>query len=146
MNSWSDRSPSPEISGQHGIYAVFCWPFFPMRDLWMWGMTPAGKENIGEIKCFMQRSLWSAERYFYRMCSIQVAEHTDTRKQVRCTNNHDTKPWEKIIPLWNCQLTSSSNCCLDKGVQLLVTTDGQLQVTGSDTLHLQVFGGVARQL
>lgn len=44
------------------------------------------------------------------------------------------------------QLTSSSDCCLDEGIQLLVTTDGELQVTGSDTLHLQVFGGVARQL
>lgn len=33
-------------------------------------------------------------------------------------------------------LTSSGNCCLDKGVQLLITTDGQLQVAGSDTLHL----------
>lgn len=42
--------------------------------------------------------------------------------------------------------TSSSNCCLDKGIQLFVTSDGQLQVTGSDTLHLQVFGGVTRQL
>lgn len=42
--------------------------------------------------------------------------------------------------------TSSGNCCLDKGVQLLVTTDGQLQVTGSDTLHLQVFRGIACQL
>lgn len=42
--------------------------------------------------------------------------------------------------------TSSSNCCLDQRVQLLITTDGQLQVTGSDALHLQVFGGVARQL
>lgn len=42
--------------------------------------------------------------------------------------------------------TSSSNCCLDKGVQLLITTDGQLQVTGSDTLHFQVFGGIACQL
>lgn len=40
MNSWSEQSPSPQISGQLGVYAVFCWPFFPMRDLWMWGMTP----------------------------------------------------------------------------------------------------------
>lgn len=48
--------------------------------------------------------------------------------------------------LYNGPLTSSSNCCLDKGVQLLVTTDGQLQVTWCNTLHLQVFGGIARQL
>ena len=44
------------------------------------------------------------------------------------------------------KLTSTSNCCLDKGIQLLITTDGKLQVTGSDTLHLQVFGGISRQL
>lgn len=44
------------------------------------------------------------------------------------------------------RLTSSGNCCLDKGVQLLVATDGQLQVARSDTLHLQVFGGITCQL
>ena len=29
---------------------------------------------------------------------------------------------------------------LDEGVKLLVTTDGQLQMAGCDTLHLQVIG------
>lgn len=52
----------------------------------------------------------------------------------------------RLISPENCQLTSSSNGCLDKGVQLLVTTNGQLQVARSDTLHFQVFGGVTRQL
>ena len=35
---------------------------------------------------------------------------------------------------------------LDQGVQLLVSSDGQLQVAGGDTLHFQILGGVARQL
>jgi len=42
--------------------------------------------------------------------------------------------------------TTTSNGCLDEGVQLFVTTDGQLQVTRRDALHLQVFGGVTSQL
>lgn len=36
--------------------------------------------------------------------------------------------------------------CLDQGVQLLVTADSQLQMARRDTLHLQILGGVARQL
>lgn len=44
------------------------------------------------------------------------------------------------------ELTASSDGGLDEGVQLLVSTDGELQVTGGDTLHLEIFRGVARQL
>jgi len=42
--------------------------------------------------------------------------------------------------------TTTGNGCLDECVQLFVSSDGQLQVTGSDTLHLQVLGSVACQL
>ena len=42
--------------------------------------------------------------------------------------------------------TTSGNGCLDQGVQLLVTSDSQLQVAGGDTLHLQVLGCVTGQL
>lgn len=42
--------------------------------------------------------------------------------------------------------TAPSYCGLDKRVQLLVTTDGELQVTRSDALYLEVLGRVACQL
>ena len=42
--------------------------------------------------------------------------------------------------------SSAGDGGLDQGVQLLVSTDGQLQMAGSDTLHLQILGGVASQL
>lgn len=42
--------------------------------------------------------------------------------------------------------TTAGNRGFDQAVQLLVSSDGQLQVTGSDTLHLQVLGRVAGQL
>lgn len=35
---------------------------------------------------------------------------------------------------------------LDQRVQLLITTDGKLEMAGGDALHLQVLGGVAGQL
>ena len=41
---------------------------------------------------------------------------------------------------------AASDGGLDEGVQFLVTADGKLQVPGSDTLHLQVLGGVSGQL
>lgn len=42
--------------------------------------------------------------------------------------------------------SAASDGGLDQGVQLLVSTDGQLQMAGGDTLHLQIFGSVTGQL
>lgn len=42
--------------------------------------------------------------------------------------------------------TTASDRRFDQAVQLLVSSDGQLQMAGSDTLHLQVLGRVAGQL
>ena len=41
---------------------------------------------------------------------------------------------------------ATSNGRLDQGVQLLISTDGQLEMPRSDPLHLEVLGGVAGQL
>jgi len=41
---------------------------------------------------------------------------------------------------------TTGNGRLDEGVQLFVSSDGKLQVTGSNTLHLQILGSVACQL
>lgn len=54
VNSWSKPSPSPHISGQRGIYAVFCWPFLPIRDLWMCGMTPANSNMQRSDKSMLE--------------------------------------------------------------------------------------------
>ena len=42
--------------------------------------------------------------------------------------------------------TTASNGSLDQSVELFVTADGKLQVTGSDSLHLEVLAGVAGEL
>jgi hypothetical protein len=42
--------------------------------------------------------------------------------------------------------SSSGDGGLDQGVQLLVSSDGELQVSRRDSLHLQVLGGVTGQL
>ena len=42
--------------------------------------------------------------------------------------------------------TTASNGSLNQGVQLLVTSDGQQQVSGCDTLDLQVLAGIAGKL
>lgn len=40
------------------------------------------------------------------------------------------------------QDTAKGNGGADQGVELFVTTDGELQMSGRDTLDLEVFGGV----
>ena len=42
--------------------------------------------------------------------------------------------------------TTTGNGSLDQGVELLVTSDGEQQVSGCDSLHLQVLGGVTSEL
>ena len=42
--------------------------------------------------------------------------------------------------------SSAGNGSLDQGVELLVSSDGQLQVSGSDSLDLQVLGSVTSKL
>ena len=44
------------------------------------------------------------------------------------------------------QDTTEGDGGADEGVQLFITTDGQLQVTRGDTLDLEVLGGVTGQL
>lgn len=46
--------------------------------------------------------------------------------------------------MWN--NTTTSNGGFDERVQFLVTTNGQLQVAGGNTLHLKILGSVASQL
>lgn len=42
--------------------------------------------------------------------------------------------------------TTASNGGLDEGIKLLITTNGEQQVPGCDTLHLQVLAGVTGEL
>jgi len=42
--------------------------------------------------------------------------------------------------------SSSGDSCLDQGVELLVSSDGELQMSGRDSLHLQVLGSVTGEL
>lgn len=42
--------------------------------------------------------------------------------------------------------TTASNGGLDQGVELFISSDGELQMSRSNSLHLKVLGGVAGQL
>lgn len=41
--------------------------------------------------------------------------------------------------------TSTSDGTLDEGIELFISTDGQLKVAGGDTLHLQILASVPSQ-
>jgi len=49
-----------------------------------------------------------------------------------------------LVNVWDDTTTSDGG--LDQRIQLLVTSDGQLQVSWRDSLHLEVLGGVACKL
>lgn len=42
--------------------------------------------------------------------------------------------------------TTTGNGSLDQGIELLVTSDGEQQVSWCDSLNLQVLGGVTSEL
>ena len=42
--------------------------------------------------------------------------------------------------------TTASDCGLDKGIKLLVASDGQLQVSWCDSLDFEIFGSVSSEL
>ena len=42
--------------------------------------------------------------------------------------------------------TTTSNSSFNQSIELFVTANGQLQVTGSHSLHLEVLAGVASEL
>lgn len=44
------------------------------------------------------------------------------------------------------ELTTTSNSRFNEGVQLLITSDSQLQVARGDSLHLQIFRRISCQL
>lgn len=45
--------------------------------------------------------------------------------------------------MWND--TSAGNRCLDEGIQLFISANGQLQVTRRDALDLEILAGVSGQ-
>jgi len=49
-----------------------------------------------------------------------------------------------LVDVWN--NTTTSNRGLDERVQLLITADGELEMAGRDTLHLEILGGVSGEL
>jgi len=51
---------------------------------------------------------------------------------------------ERLVDVGN--HSSSSNGGLDQGVQLLISANGKLQMTGGDTLDVQITGSIASQL
>ncbi len=65
------------------------------------------------------------------------------RDNVHCNMKRRQEKWNenKIA-----QHTAASNGRLDQRVKLLITTNGQLQMAGSDTLDLQILGGIASKL
>lgn len=42
--------------------------------------------------------------------------------------------------------TTTSNSSLDEGVELLITSDSELEVSGCDSFHLEVLASVAGEL
>ncbi len=44
------------------------------------------------------------------------------------------------------QHTTEGDGRANQGIQFLITTDGELQVTGGDTLDFEIFGGVPGKL
>lgn len=44
------------------------------------------------------------------------------------------------------QDTTKGDRCADQGIQLFVTTNGELQVAGCDTLNFEIFGGITGKL
>lgn len=51
---------------------------------------------------------------------------------------------QRLVNVWN--YTATSNGCLDQGIQFLVPTNGQLQVSRCDALDFEIFAGVTGQL
>lgn len=51
---------------------------------------------------------------------------------------------QTLVDVWND--TSSGNGSLNKGIQLLISSDGELQMPWCNSLHLEILGGVTSQL
>lgn len=47
---------------------------------------------------------------------------------------------QRTVDVW--QYTSEGDSRADQGVELLITTDSELQVAGCDALNLEILGGV----
>lgn len=52
------RGPSQWSVSPSTFYAVFCCPFFPIRDLWMWGMTPAERKEPCSPRKAPRKRVW----------------------------------------------------------------------------------------
>lgn len=51
---------------------------------------------------------------------------------------------EGLVDVWD--HTTASDGGFDQGVELLISSDGELEMSWSNSLHLKVLGGVSSQL
>lgn len=81
-------------------------------------------------------------------CLLFIQRDCDKRKDSLCLNllvlllllNLEQ---QGAVDVW--QDTTKGNGGADQGIELLVTTNGKLKMSGGDTLDLEVLGGVLRQ-
>ena len=93
-----------------------------MRDLWMWGITPPP----AMVACTSQKPVSAALLGLHE--TISLLTNTNVLLYTGPHSRHISDSTARDLRVGS---------HLDEGVQLLVTTDGQLQMAGCDTLHLQ---------
>ena len=73
----------------------------------------------------------------------------DTWNKILCEyKNKKTQQNHFIVTLQrvSLQLTTAGDCRFDERIKLLISSDGELQMTWGDTLHLEIFRSITRQL
>lgn len=113
----------------------FSLPCLAISDLWMWGMTPppamvackAREKNACQNGCRCEKKTRAGSNKAPAVSpSAEVLAGTE---QLRATRPQADKQASG-------KRSQATGTHLDEGVQLLITANGQLQVAGSDTLHL----------
>ena len=124
----------------------------------MWGITPRGGGE--EVNGWAINSV-SVRQWRNTDLSAWISKNI-LQKESDCNFKYNVNSWIVLFSRTNIQIidescgivnaeaehlfTSTGNGGLDEWIQLLISSDGQLQVAGGDALHLQILRRVSCQL
>jgi len=120
-----------------------------MKDAWdeNWRVFEREERRLRLFFCWMTTMKWVRDDQLLRICCQPSKDAGSVRSLgwlLTGSSRASLLADQRLVDMRDDSSTSDGS--LDQGIQFLVSSDGQLQMSRGDSLHLQIFGCISGQL